>query len=272
MRQQISKLRWNTAMVAVLFALLPVAAMLFAFNPLMSLPMDWDVFCIAGVVAMVLLLAVVQQLNDDPLPRPVLLVPVALLPLYLLPFVVLTNVQQHAQRMEAVGIHVFKTYYAHSATYLLYSANMIEGNPEHYDARKQYMLQTLKPCALPGKDTKYAELLLDQALFELGYRNNVPAAITALEQALQYAPNYHRAREQLMQQYSRTGKYHQAFEAAKTLASVPYPTLEQALRNGMLTAADAGLKDACLTYWQSYQNRIGPNDELQRLANQMAAR
>ena len=149
-------LQWKPATVALLAALLTMSAMVFAFNPLMSMPMDWDVFTIPGVVALVLLLALVREVEHEALPRPLLWVSGALLPLSVLPFAVLSDVEQHSQRVEAVGMHVYKTYYAHSGTYLLYALNMIEGEPERYDERKQRILRELQPYALPGNDPKYA--------------------------------------------------------------------------------------------------------------------
>ena len=99
-------------------------------------------------------------------------------------------------------------------------------------------------------------------MFQLGARNDVTAAIATLEETLYYAPEYHQAREQLMQQYSRIGDAQRALEAAEILLAVPWPNLEQALRSAVLAAGDAGNSNACYAYWQRYRAEIGPNPQL----------
>lgn len=261
-------IRWNEpTLVVLLVALLMQLAFASVINPLMSLPMDWDVFVLPAMVALVLLLVLIQQLAELPMPRSVFISSMAIVPLALLPWLVLSNTHAHSYRMESVAVHVFKTYYGHSGTYALYALQMLPNDPGLYEHRQVALIDKLKPHALPGNDPRFAEIVFDRALFQLNVRNNVPGGIASLERTLRYAPAYNEARYELMQQYSRTRQFDLAAEHAIALTEVPYPTLEEALRNAVLTTNAAGLTSQANELLKQYHARIGPNAELDRVIN-----
>ncbi|MGD1844779.1 MAG: hypothetical protein ACFB10_05235, partial [Salibacteraceae bacterium] len=183
------KIPWDDPYVRLIsFALLLFLAMLFMVNPLLSMPMDWDLFCYPASLLMVLSLRVVHRLEPQLKKGRLYLATWGALLLGLPAFWVFTDSGRQQQRMEMIGRHVFKTYYEHSGTYLLYS---LQGLPQDvYYEKKQSMVADLQPYALLGRDGKFAELLMDDALFLLMQRKQAVAARKRVLEAYAYDPNH----------------------------------------------------------------------------------
>ncbi len=65
---------------------------------------------------------------------------------------------------------------------------MIPNDPELYMKRKARLIKDLKSHAIPGKDEKYAELLIDNGIYKLQFLNQAEEAKKYFEEALYYAP------------------------------------------------------------------------------------
>lgn len=172
----------------IFLTLLLFASFFFVFNPLLSMPMDWDVFSFPAIVLLVLSVLVVEQIQDERTSK--ILVPAAIsLQVLLIPmFLVNADKKMLSQRLEKVGVHVFKTYYLHSTRILFGAWNMTE-NVDEYFNRKRAIEDELQPFALLGNDPKYANLLMDDGFYYLRYGNDPAKALGFLREALRYNPS-----------------------------------------------------------------------------------
>lgn len=179
-------LNWNLPEVNLLvLTFLLFSTILFTMNPLFSMPMDWDLFCFPVPVLLVLLLLLIEQIEKEPLGTRIVSTSAGLALLCLPAFVVLLSTESNSYRTERLGVHIYKTYYEHSSTYLLMSLNMLEGD-ELYKERKLALIEELEEYALPGNDKQYAELLIDQAYFDLYRDNNPTTARKNLLKSMEY--------------------------------------------------------------------------------------
>lgn len=184
------RLTHSTVTNIILFGLLVLVAFLFMFNPLMSMPFDWDLFVFPTPVLMVLAVLLVQNIQHEPIG--VNLIPATLsiailcVPLYM----VNASRDMLSYRVESVGVHMYKTYYAHSSMRLLQAIGMIPDDLELYMKRKHELLSKLEPYAQPGIDKKYAELLTDDAIVKWRSYDQPEEAKDDFLRALYYYPEY----------------------------------------------------------------------------------
>ncbi|MFD0862338.1 tetratricopeptide repeat protein [Sungkyunkwania multivorans] len=162
--------------------------LLIVINPLLSLPMDWDLFCFPAIIMLVILLHIFSQLRDESIAVKILPICLGLSILSLPVFIVKSSLTMHSYRMERVATHVYKTYYQHSDAYMLKALQMIPNDHALYEQRKEALLERLKPIAVEGNDKKYAYLLLDDGVNAL-LRNDHEKATIILEEADHYFPN-----------------------------------------------------------------------------------
>ncbi len=160
---------------------------LFMINPLMSLPVDWDLYMQVFPFVLVWLLLVFKEENikiDKTLVCKVLILSLMSLSAY----PVLSHVDRHSKRFEAVGVRVYKTYYQHSGSYMLYALQM-NYEQDAYKQRKDALLKKLKPFQREPKDRVMAELHLDQGIIEY-YKRNYIESKAYLNKAKDYYPNF----------------------------------------------------------------------------------
>lgn len=158
------KIDWNNPLISILLlTFILFLGFLFMINPLMSLPMDWDLYTLPFPIALMLILLLLQQQSVSFIKNRTLFNSLTLHLLSIPVFIVLTNKTMHSYRIESVGVRVYKTYYQHAENYLLYSLQMLEGK-ERYATRKETLLQKLKPFVRGNIDQNYAALLLDEGI------------------------------------------------------------------------------------------------------------
>lgn len=238
----IGSIDWNApSLVASVFALFLMSAMLFMVNPLFSLPMDWDLYGLVLPAALAIVAVLLHQLENQP-GLGSLFGPLLGLGLLFLPVIMVNhNTVGHANRLESVGIHVFRTYYIHSDRYLLYALNKANLSPDDYLARKSTLLDKLRPDALPGNDPKFGALLLDQFIVLQEVKQDAAAELAHLAEADQYMALTYRQVVTLMELHFLAGDFEAAHGQALRLIELGFPTQPIALRMGIHTALEAGL-------------------------------
>lgn len=161
-------------------------AFLFAINPLFSMPMDWDLFMFPVPVLLALGLVSFSKISPQLENHSFILSSCALSILCIPAFMVLTTKEANSHRVEKVGIHIYKTYYEHASTYILYALN--ESNSlEEFLSREDKVIKQLEPFALKGNDKQYADLLLDQAINTFQIEKNPLLARKIFLQSIEYS-------------------------------------------------------------------------------------
>lgn len=159
-------------------------ATFFMINPLFSMPMEWDLMCFPAPVLLVSTLYLVSKIQQKKMPVSLLIVPCLLALFTLSSIYVNHHTKPLSQKIERIGRHVYKTYYAHSSTYLLFALNL---DGQEYAARKAAIIDDLESLALPGKDQEYANLLMDEAMMYFSAQN-IGGAEMMMQESLRYYP------------------------------------------------------------------------------------
>lgn len=233
------KLRTQTksgAKAQILLALLLMAGMLFMMNPLFSMPFDWDLFCIC--VPLLVGLGFVL-LKDHQVQKNLVFAALGL-SLFTLP-VLLVNANETTQshRIESAGKHVFKSYYLHSARFILFSLNFPQVPPKEHLKREEQIMAELKPYALDGKDSQYNEMLVNCANIANRLVNDPKKGIHYYLEAEKYGPMRARDAYNMMSAHLQLGEYREAQARAQLLLTVNYPSRGEALLSMVLTSLEA---------------------------------
>lgn len=172
--------------------------LLFMINPLVSMPMDWDLFSFPALTMMVAIVAVLErfeeQLSDKKLKSGLL--GLVFLTACFIP--VNANSRSISYRLESLGRHIFKTYYLHSNRILI-TAVGLHGDMNDYMERKNLMERELRPFALVGNDKLYANLFMDDGFYYLNTAYDYDMAKDKLTTAQRYNPESEQIAELLAQ-------------------------------------------------------------------------
>ena len=229
------RINWDTPEIIISgISLLFFSSLLFMINPLLSMPMDWDLFSLAAPVLLFFLVAIMKNIKKD---LSVLSTPVLAIGLMTIPIIATNHLPEaSSKRLETVGKYTFKNYWIRSAGTIHHGVNM---NGDDYIDRMKAVIEELAPFAHPTKDVEYANLLWRAGKYYRGTNQ--------LNLALDY---YLRAKEytlestssdyivNLMDLYYQMEQFDKAFAESEILVENGYPNPERALA----MAVDCGLK------------------------------
>lgn len=178
----------SPALISLVTTLVLFSALLFMVNPLVSMPMDWDLFSFSAPVLLVICVVLVSEVEKQKVPNYLFPSALALLLISSPFFVVNASEIPLSHRLESVGKRMYRTYYLHSSRVII-TALGIPDNMIEYLARKQAILDELKPISVPGKDPMYANLLMDDGYYYLTRTKEYGKAESRLAEAVVYNPD-----------------------------------------------------------------------------------
>jgi tetratricopeptide (TPR) repeat protein len=223
----------------------------FLFNPLLSMPTDWDLFAIPAVslmVAGVCLSRVVSLPNH--------LSGNLLLPTLGIAILSLSTVIAHSQAASLSDIYTWrgmrsmKTYWIGSSTTLHGAASLVT-DPQQAQAKRLEILEALRPYAIKGVDTEYADLLAEAGNFYYKQKD-FQQAIPHFEAAYEYDPLLIRNTYFLVNAYFMLKAYSKAHALHKRLISFGRPSRDKAFRIAIHVAVMAGENEDALEMCNTY--------------------
>lgn len=257
------KLRGSIALNTIALGLLVFMTFFFVFNPLMSMPIDWDLLVFPTPMLMVIAVLMVEKVQYEQATANLTLTSLAIAVLTIPLFVVNASRSALSYRMEKVGVHIYKTYYAHSSTRLLEALGMIPDNLELYMERKQNLIKELEPYAQPGVDRKYAELLADNAIIKWRNYNQLEAAKADFQRALYYSPDYHDNWVSLAMINLELDNPKAAHQNILQVANIEeYSNSKLVLELLIRSAIGTGKYDEAAKYSETYLNEFGQDEFL----------
>jgi len=178
----------SPSLVILTTTLVLFSSLLFMMNPLVSMPMDWDLFSFPAPVLLFVCVSLVSQIEK--LTLPTFLMPLALALLLVASPFFLVNASETplSNRLESVGKRMYRTYYLHSSRVII-TALGIPDNMTSYLARKQNILDELKHEAVLGRDPMYGNLLMDDGYYYLTVTKDYEKAENRLSEAVLYNPD-----------------------------------------------------------------------------------
>jgi hypothetical protein len=220
---------------------------LFTINPLISMPMDWDLFSIPALILFVLLVGILREVETKLAGRKIIFFALAFSSLNLAVFAVHHSRTALSYHLETVGKWVFRSYYEHAGKYLHSALGMLQDD-DLYLERKAQVIADLAPYAIKGKDVKYAMLYTDNGMVYDRLKKDLLRAREAFEKADEYAPDYGINLLQLMEVNFRLKDYRAAWNYASRMLALNYPSRKEALFIALHCALEADLYDRALEH------------------------
>ncbi|MBR9833485.1 hypothetical protein GYB57_15170 [bacterium] len=262
------KINWNQPiLVATGFLLLLFSMVFFAFNPLLSMPMDFDLFSLAAPYLLFFGFFIIEQIQNEALSKSISgsLLGISLFSIAI--FMCNHEKESLSLRMESIGKHVFKTYWIRSAGDIQLGLNLVKDHPEAYLSRSIAVVEELKPFALAGNDIEYANLLWSvgkeyRAL--KAYAKALNFHMRSLSYSDQLPANY----IGLMESNYYLGDYQAAYHYSKELVRLNYPSEKRAYEISIDCALKSNLKGEAIAMmkiylekWESeYYQRLIPKE------------
>ena len=241
-------LQWNHPLVQISgYALLLYLPLFFVFNPLFSMPADWDIMGIPGVTFIlfaIVLFSTQKEIQEPekisiPLPSRLIAPVLALSIIGLSSLLVNSERESEARRLISIGKYQYKTYYLASSSYLLVGINMLEDEKERVKTHEE-IIRDLKPFALKDVDPEYAQVITRLAAYYRDQEKDMEKAVGLLEEAYKHAPMLNDNVYELVITHFILGDFKKANEYVPDLVVMQYPDLNKALRVAIHTSIEAG--------------------------------
>jgi len=222
------KINWNQPIIVPTgFLLLLFSMVYFAYNPLLSMPMDFDLFSLGGPFLLLFGFFIIEQIQNEELSKSISgsLIGVSLFSIAI--FMCNHQKESLSLRMESLGKHVFKTYWIRSAGDIQLGLNLIKDNPEEYLNRSVALVEELESSALKGNDIEYANLLWSvgkEYRSRKEYANSLKYHLKSLDYSNKLPANY----IGLMESNYFLEDYQAAYHYSKELVRLQYPSEKRA--------------------------------------------
>ena len=266
-------INWNNPQIIISgLCLLLYIMFFFVVNPLLSLPIDWDLFSIPAPFLLIFITAIVIQVEKETsLPSNKILFATKLLAVLSLPiFIVHQSEKSLSHRLESVAVHIYATYYEWTAKTLDNAFSLDNKHPINRLERGEAFLNKLKPIAQSGNDYEYSVLLIDQGRYFLRVYNDPKKAIELFDEAQKYAPA-NNAKLLSLEAYFNLNLYLEAYIVSKKLVQLQYPSYKKAIKINIHCGLEAGMykeaHDACKFYLKNWPKDPTIQEVLQRLSN-----
>ncbi|WP_299441838.1 hypothetical protein [uncultured Aquimarina sp.] len=232
---------WNTPKIILSgLCLLLFVAFFFVVNPLLGLPIDWDLFSLPAPFLLAFTVILTAQLEEKIAPRSILYASGILVTLSLPIFIVHQSEKSVSKRLESVAVRMFDTYYEWTAQTVENAFSLDDEYRINRLERGEAFIKKLTPKAQKGIDYEYCALLIDQGRYFLRIQNNPTKALALFSLAQEYAPA-NNAKLLSLEAYFALNQYQNAFEISKELVQLQFPNPRKALKMSLHCALEAEL-------------------------------
>lgn len=249
-----TNIKWDKPeMISIGLSCILFLMIFFVYNPLMSMPYDFDLFSIPGPVFLTFILLILTNSNgfdSKQLIGPVLGICLLTLPI----FQVNASTSALSYRLESVGKHVFKTYWIRSAGDIRSAVELTDNVDDKID-RYTKTVAELKPHANADNDTEFANLLFDLAKLHRTSKQDYQTALTYHEMAKSYDSTLIANYIGLMEANYMLENYRQAFEYSEVLVTNNFPSEQEALKIAIECSYQAKEFDATRKYCEVYLDK-----------------
>lgn len=230
----------------------------FVLNPLLSLPIDWDLFAFPALVLFAFLVAMLGEISSE---SPVSTLGGVMVALALAGFswhLVHAAPDSLSTKLKNTGLWVHKTYYLGASTSLLHSMDLVS-DPVEKEAAFQEITVGMEKVAIRGLDNELAEIyrIKGNEYFEA---KDYAKALELFEEAAVWGPNFTSNNYKRFISRFMLQRYDSALEMVPILIADKYPSQAKALKMGIHTALEAGNYARAKVYSQNFLG-LFPEDE-----------
>lgn len=252
-------IQWNhPELVITGLTLILYTSFFFMFNPLLSMPMDWDLFAIPAPVMILFTVALCSQLTVQKIPG-LLLGTVVALGLFGMSGIWVNN-QFHAlsKKAEHTGVHIYKTYWSHSADVLYDGLGMVPYNDEEHFNRYLSIIDRIQPYANTGNDLIFSQFT-DKIGDYLHAKSYYRQAVHFLELSRDYYESNTNYMIPLMESYMALEQFENAYSTSLLFIKYRHPDPVRALRIAVHSALEAEKYQEAIHHSESYLIQV-PDD------------
>lgn len=234
-------INWNAPEVLVSgLCLFLFIAFFFVVNPLLGMPIDWDLFSLPAPFLLIFVAVLTVQLEKDLSSLKILYAAGVLVMLSLPAFIVHQSEESLSYRLESVAVRMYDTYYEWTAQTIDNAFSIGDEHQINRLERGEFFLDKLAPKAQKGIDYEYCALLVDQGRYFLRANRNPKKALELFALAQEYAPA-NNAKLLSLEAYFMLNQYKDAFEISKELVQQKFPDSKKALKMNLHCALEADL-------------------------------
>lgn len=246
------------------------AAFFFGMNPLLSMPIDWDLFALPAPLLLVWA-AILGRVLESRGFSAKLIGGVLALSIMAIPFFrAHASTEGLSKRLVATGIHVFKTYWIRSAGDIQAgwkAANDLEAFLESGDE----VLEELEPYALKGNDPEYANLNWFVGKHHGVVRNDPAKALTYHLKAEQYQADASYVQTSIMESYFLLGDFRSAYNVSLKLMEIGEHGRERSLKIALNCALEAKMYAEALKHAEELVQNYEADPGLQEMYRNLQA-
>lgn len=231
-------INWNRPEVVITgFTACVFLCVFFILNPLLSMPVDWDLFAIPAFVFFPLSVFLFSQL-DQRTNCSRIFIPTVGLALFGLSFWwVNADAELLGKKVGQSGLRNYKTYWIGSSTGIGAEIHLIEDELEKR-SRIDEVLEEMRPYAELSRDTEFAGMLMIKGRLYSG--DNDPLALQCFEEARRYHPYLMSNLYELTVAYAKKGDYIKSLDACDYLVRGKYEPYKKSLLTAMQLSAIVG--------------------------------
>ncbi len=262
------KLFHKTDFLILMNGILLLVVFLFVINPILTMPLDWDLYTLPVSAFLVLITLIVRHCKDRVNPYHVLIISIAFSFFSLSFSLVNSQREMYSKRLESIGTHVFKTYYEWSGRQIEFAIHVGEYDLEDQLGRYEHITNKLRAEVRKRKttdDKNFAGLLN-----EYGKRLSLMALYNDAETIFAEGTTYDRGNKNLMlgllEAQFRQGNYTRAYATALQLLEKELPSRQKALRMVIHCAIEADKREEAILYAESFLTMWPEDQFIQRIS------
>ena len=247
------KINWNkTELVLTGTSLLFFFLVLFAYNPLLGMPMDFDLFSVVGPLLLFFVFFCIEQIESNEFVK---LTGGTLLGISLFSLAIFNcnyNAESLSKRLESLGKHTFKTYWIRSAGNIQLGLDLVKNDPKQYIIRYLNIAQELEPYAIKGGDEEYAHILWSIGKFYRTEKKDYREALRFHLQSQEYNPELPANYIGLMESNYYLNRFSEAYKHSLKLIEYKYPSKKRAYEIAIDCALKANKKSEAVVHISTY--------------------
>ncbi|MDY8135844.1 tetratricopeptide repeat protein [Aquimarina sp. 2201CG5-10] len=234
-------------------------AFFFVVNPLLGMPIDWDLFSLPAPYLLVFTVVLTSQLESSLRPQKVLYASGIIALLSIPSFLVHQSERSLSHRLESVAVRMYNTYYEWTAQTVDNAFSLDNEHNINRLERGEAFINKLTSKAQKGIDYEYSALLIDQGRYLLRVQKKPREALKLFKSAQEYS-KANNAKLLSLEAYFMLNQYEEAFKISKELVKVQFPDAKKALKMNLHCALEADL------YQEAFETstiilKNWPNDE-----------
>jgi len=257
-----SKIDWTDVsllMVGLIFLL--NCMLFFTANPLLSMPIDWDLFCLPAVPFLIFTALLMQQIERTEFSISKLVPAVFSITIITLPFFILhSSTPMLSKRYEALGVRIYDSYYEWTYRVINYSLKISDEDLKGKFEHRERIIEQLRPKAIKGIDPEFAQFLTHQGKYLLRDSKELELSLPYFIESDLYDPDDPTNAILHMEALFGLNQFEEALEKALILVEVEYPTKEKSISiviHCALKAKDYDLAKKYTTlYTEEWNNEV----------------